>query len=333
MSKLIYVPLEHIEGRYTIHMDIAIEEHLNRENIEYLKIMPTYETPPLPEGQFLNSAFTSKFKALQMAEISDLIERGVITDGDTLFFSDIWFPGIESIAYMKYFNKMDNLKITGIIHAGSFTDTDFVRDMERWANKFEDIIFDISDKIYCASNFIKNDIVKKRVVDPNKLIVSGLPVDYSGLDPHKGQTKKNIVIFNGRICDEKQPWLFNELAKQVNDRVKEPVEFLKTQELNLSKDEYYDLLGKSKAVVSYALQENFGFGVAEAVYLGCTPVLPNRLVYPELYPTTKLFERFDESVEMVVNAIENYQEQQIVLDTYSVMETWFGDVVKTGSKI
>jgi len=333
MSKLIYVPLEHIEGRYTIHMDIAIEEYLNRENIEYLKIMPTYDTPPLPEGQFLNSAFTSKFKALQMAEISDLIERGVIEDGDTLFFSDIWFPGIESIAYMKYFNKMDNLKITGMIHAGSFTDTDFVRDMERWANKFEDIIFDISDTIFCASNFIKNDIIKKRVVDPNKLVVSGLPVDYTGLDPHKGQTKKNIVIFNGRICDEKQPWLFKELGKQVNDMVEEDVQFLRTQDMNLSKEEYYSLLGKSKAVVSYALQENFGFGVAEAVYLGCTPVLPNRLVYPELYPDTKLFERFDESVEMVIDAIENYQEQQIVLGTDEVMTTWFGSIVKSGDKI
>ena len=333
MSKLIYIPLEHIEGRYTIHMDIAIEEYLNRENIEYIKVMPTYETPPLPEGQFLNSAFTSKFKALQIAEISDLIERGVITDGDTLFFSDIWFPGIESIAYMKYFNKMDNLKITGIIHAGSFTDTDFVRDMERWAKNFEDIIFDISDTIYCASNFIRNDIIKKRMIDPNKLVVSGLPVDYSGLEEHKGQTKEDIVIFNGRLCDEKQPWLFNELREQVSKRVDRDVQFLKTQELNLSKEEYYSLLGKSKAVVSYALQENFGFGVAEAVYLGCTPVLPNRLVYPELYPDTKLFNRFDESVDMVINALNDYQEQQIVLNTEQVMQTWFGVGDNTGDKI
>jgi len=333
MSKLIYVPLEHIDGRYTVHMDIAIEEYLNRENIEYIKVMPTYETPPLPEGQFLNSAFTSKFKALQIAEISDLIERGVITDGDTLFFSDIWFPGIESIAYMKYFNKMDNLKITGIIHAGSFTDTDFVRDMERWAKNFEDIIFDISDTIYCASNFIKNDIIKKRMIDPNKLVVSGLPVDYTGLEKHKGQTKKDIVIFNGRLCDEKQPWLFNELRDQVSKRLDRDVQFLKTQEMNLSKEEYYSLLGKSKAVVSYALQENFGFGVAEAVYLGCTPVLPNRLVYPELYPDTKLFNRFDESVDMVINALNDYQEQQIVLDTDQVMQTWFGVKDNTGDKI
>jgi glycosyltransferase involved in cell wall biosynthesis len=295
--------------------------------------MPTYETPPLPEGQFLNSAFTSKFKALQIAEISDLIERGVITDGDTLFFSDIWFPGIESIAYMKYFNKMDNLKITGIIHAGSFTDTDFVRDMERWAKNFEDIIFDISDTIYCASNFIKNDIIKKRMIDPNKLVVSGLPVDYTGLEKHKGQTKKDIVIFNGRLCDEKQPWLFNELRDQVSKRLDRDVQFLKTQEMNLSKEEYYSLLGKSKAVVSYALQENFGFGVAEAVYLGCTPVLPNRLVYPELYPDTKLFNRFDESVDMVINALNDYQEQQIVLDTDQVMQTWFGVKDNTGDKI
>ena len=183
MAKIIYIPLEHIDGRYTVHMDRDIEKYLQDNNLEYVKIMPTYETPPLPEGQFLNAAFTSKFKSLQMAEISAMFERGEITDGDRFFFSDIWFPGIENIAYMKYFNKVD-VKITGIIHAGSFTDTDFVRDMERWAKNFEDIIFDISDTIFCASEFIKQDIIKKRIVSPDKLVVTGLPVDYTGLDSH-----------------------------------------------------------------------------------------------------------------------------------------------------
>ena len=319
---LIYVPLEHIDGRYTVHMDRDIEAYLNAEGLEYVKVMPTTETPSLPEGQFLNAAFTSKFKALQIAEISAMFESGKIKDGDTIFFSDIWFPGIESIAYMKYFTKKD-VKITGIIHAGSFTDTDFVRDMERWAKNFEDIIFDISDTIYCASNFIKDDIIKKRMVDPNKLVVTGLPVDYSGLDQHLGQDKENIVIFNGRLCDEKQPWLFDELAKQVQARVDFPVRFVKTQEENLSKEEYYSLLGKSKVIASYALQENFGFGVAEAVYLGCQPVLPNRLVYPELYPNFELFDNFDQSVEMTINALTDYRypyaqfkEQEEIFDVW-----------------
>ena len=321
---LIYVPLEHIDGRYTVHMDRDIEAYLNAESLEYVKIMPTTETPSLPEGQFLNAAFTSRFKALQIAEISAMFESGKINDGDTIFFSDIWFPGIESIAYMKYFTKKD-VKITGIIHAGSFTDTDFVRDMERWAKNFEDIIFDISDTIYCASNFIKNDIIKKRMVDPNKLVVTGLPVDYSGLDQHLGQDKENIVIFNGRLCDEKQPWLFDELEKHVKEKADGNlnIRFIKTQEENLSKEEYYSLLGKSKAIVSYALQENFGFGVAEAVYLGCQPVLPNRLVYPELYPNFELFDNFDQSVEMTINALTDYRlfsaqfkEQEEIFDVW-----------------
>ena len=272
----------------------------------------------------MNAAFTSKFKALQIAEISAMFESGKIKDGDTIFFSDIWFPGIESIAYMKYFTKKD-VKITGIIHAGSFTDTDFVRDMERWAKNFEDIIFDISDTIYCASNFIKDDIIKKRMVDPNKLVVTGLPVDYSGLDQHLGQDKENIVIFNGRLCDEKQPWLFDELEKHVKEKADGNlnIRFIKTQEENLSKEEYYSLLGKSKAIVSYALQENFGFGVAEAVYLGCQPVLPNRLVYPELYPNFELFDNFDQSVEMIINALTDYRypyaqfkEQEEIFDVW-----------------
>lgn len=321
MAKIIYVPLEHIDGRYTVHMDRDIEQYFEDNNIEYIKIMPSQETPALPKGMFLNAPFTSKFKSLQMAEIAALYELGEIADDDTFFFSDIWFPGIESIAYMNYFTGV-KARITGIIHAGSFTDTDFVRDMERWAKNFEDIIFDIADTIYCASNFIRDDIIKKRIVDPAKLVVSGLPVDYSVLQEYQTEDKRPIVVFNGRLCDEKQPWLFDELAKQVKDRGVMAT-FVKTQDMNLNKDDYYKLLAKSQVVVSYALQENFGFGVAEAAYLGCTPVLPNRLVYPELYDKEYLFDRFEESVDMVLAALDKYQYKEIKLPT-DCFNIWFG---------
>jgi len=324
MAKLIYVPLEHIPGRYTVHMDRDIQQYLDSNNIEYVRVMPTEETPPLPEGQFLNAAFTSKFKSLQMAEIASMYERGEIESGDRFFFSDIWFPGIENIAYMNYFTKVD-AKITGVIHAGSFTDTDFVRDMERWAKNFEDIIFDISDTIFCASEFIRKDIIRKRIVDPNKLVVTGLPVDYVGLDPHITDQKQDIVVFNGRLCDEKQPWLFDELETQVKRRLgREDIQFLKTQQLHLDKDQYYAIMAKSKAIVSYALQENFGFGVAEAAYMGCTPVLPNRLVYPELYDEQYLFDRFEQSVDMVCEAITNHDNKNIKLNTDNCFSLWFG---------
>lgn len=321
MNKIIYVPLEHIDGRYTVHMDRDIEAYLQNTGKEYVKIMPIRgESPPPPKGQFLNAPFTSRFKALQLAKIASMYERNEIEDGDSFFFSDIWFPGIESIAYMNYFTKKD-VKITGIIHAGSFTDTDFVRDMERWAKNFEDIIFDIADKIFCASEFIKADIVKKRIVNPDKLIVTGLPVDQIGLEPYMGTEKENIVIFNGRLCDEKQPWLFDELERQLLD-CDIGAKCIKTQDLKLDRKGYYKLLAKSKVVVSYALQENFGFGVAEAAYLGCTPIVPNRLVYPELYPKENLFNTFEESVDMVYDALINYKQNQFKLKI-NCFEKWF----------
>jgi len=302
-------------------MDRDIEAYLNSTSREYVKIMPFGgESPPPPPGQFLNAPFTSKFKALQLAEISGMYETGLIENGDTFFFSDLWFPGIESIPYMNYFTKTD-AKITGIIHAGSFTDTDFVRDMERWAKNFEDIIFDISSKVFCASKFIRNDIIKKRMIDPRKLIVTGLPVDYAGLDPYLDRDKENIVIFNGRLCDEKQPWLFDELERRLANRTWH-AQCIKTQNLKLSRTEYYELLAKSKVVVSYALQENFGFGIAEAAYLGCTPVIPNRLVYPELYSKENLFDTFEESVDMVYNALTNYKQNQFKINT-DCFEKWF----------
>jgi len=323
MSKIIYVPLEHIPGRYTVHMDRDCEQYMQQHGIDYVKVMPTLETPPLPKGMFLNAPFTTRFKSLQLAEIAGMYERGEVQDTDRFFFSDIWFPGIESIAYMNYFTGV-KAQITGVIHAGSFTDTDFVRDMERWAKNFEDVVFDISSEIYCASNFIRDDIIRKRMVNPDKLKVTGLPVDYSGLSEHDIANKTNTVVFNGRLCDEKQPWLFDELAKQVQARVDFPVKFVKTQEHNLSKSEYYALLAQSKVVVSYALQENFGFGIAEAAYLGCRPVLPRRLVYPELYEQQYLFDRFEESVDQVVAALESSYLEQIRLPT-DCFKTWFGE--------
>ena len=65
------------------------------------------------------------------------------------------------------------------------------------------------------------------------------------------------------------------------------------------------MLAKSKIIVSFAKQENFGFGINEAVFLGNIPILPNRLVYPEFYSNDYLYNSFEDCVQMVKQALNN----------------------------
>ena len=51
-----------------------------------------------------------------------------------------------------------------------------------------------------------------------------------------------------------------------------------------TRPEYLRLLAAGSVVVSTAVQENFGIAVMEAIHAGCMPLLPRRLVYPELIP-------------------------------------------------
>jgi hypothetical protein len=318
MKKIIYVPLEHIEQRYTVHLDNDIVNYLNENKIDYLKIDAPKLSGELKPGMFLDASGTIQTKSHQIYQIAKLYEDGKVDDNTVFFFSDLWFPGIESLAYLNYFYKVKP-KITGVIHAGSFTDTDFVRDMERWAKNFEDIIFDIADTIYIGSEFIKNDIIKKRIIDQRKLIVTPLPLDSSLSNYQNNRQKEDIIIFNGRLCDEKQPWLFNELTQRNTYR---GWKFISTQSNNLSKNEYYKLLAKSKVVVSFALQENFGYGIAEAVSLGCIPIVPNKLVYPEMYSKEYLYNSF-EDCEYILNDAMSGRLNVPQLNITKPFNTWF----------
>jgi len=57
-----------------------------------------------------------------------------------------------------------------------------------------------------------------------------------------------------------------------------------------SRTDYLALLARADIVVSTARHEFFGLSVLEAVRAGCRPLLPRRLVYPELFDDEFLYD-------------------------------------------
>ncbi len=76
-----------------------------------------------------------------------------------------------------------------------------------------------------------------------------------------------------------------------------------------SEEEYVALLGAADIVVSTSRQEFFGISVAEAVYSGAFPVLPDHLVYPERIPPRYrsycLYTNFDDLSEKLLWALSH----------------------------
>lgn len=320
---MIYLPLEHIEQRYTTHMDRDILEYLDRKGIKYTYLEPKVFSHEIKHGSFLDADNTVFRQFYQMQQLIELLQKGEIAEDETLFVSDIWNFALMCIPYLNFFSGY-KLKVTGILHAGSFTDTDFVRQMERVYKGFEESLFDICDKIFLGSNFIKEDVLRKRYVSKDKLIVTGLPLDFVNLDKFKNDApKENIIVFNGRNVDEKQPYLFDLLQKKLPQ-----YEYVNTQKLGLSKPDYYRLLAKAKCIVSFALQENFGYGVQESVYLGCVPALPNRLAYVEQFDKQYLYNSFDECVELVSNIMQDKVKpaKSVVENNDKIFDVWFKDM-------
>jgi len=77
-----------------------------------------------------------------------------------------------------------------------------------------------------------------------------------------------------------------------------------------SREAYIKWLERGSIVISTARQENFGISVVEAIRYGCVPLLPARLVYPEIIPNTfhadVLYRDKSELIQKLIRLLTNY---------------------------
>ncbi len=120
-------------------------------------------------------------------------------------------------------------------------------------------------------------------------------IDNMGLDFNLALMGENF----GKI-----PEVFKEAEKKFGDRI------LQFGYVPL-REEYEKWLKRGAIVISTAIQENFGISVIEAMLMGCVPLLPDRLSYPEILPEEFhehfLYKNRQDLVEKLFLVISDYK--------------------------
>ena len=297
---IILLPLEPLEERYTEAWSRWFPKQFSTDRTEYETVNGVKLTDSIEVGSVLDAYGTTYWKSTQMSNLIKLMKRGFVTSKDVLLFADLWSPGIEALQYIACLGGQ-RPKITGILHAGTWDDHDFTvrQGMRPWGHYLEAAWFSIYNLVFVATQYHKDLILKAHHVDPDKIVVTGLPFYPDEITASRKDIKKdsNLVVFPHRLDPEKHPEQFDALANEFPD-----VRFVKTADHFLCKASYYDELANASIAISFADQETFGYAMLEATALGCYPLVPDTLSYREMYPAQFRYRTHSELIQKLKSA-------------------------------
>ena len=308
--KLFYIPIEPYKTRYTADWIEQFENEFDNRGVNYETILGNTFSNNVTSGGVLDACGTHSYKFSQLQKLVTLLNSNVIHDGDILFFADLWFPGLESLFYIRNMLGI-KFKICGIFHAGTYDKHDFTyrNNMRNWGKYLEASWFTEIDKIFVATTFHKQLLLNGSIIIPrlaDKIFVTGIPFYGKELREKYLTKKEDIIVFPHRLDEEKHPELFDLFIDKLDQRGFK-FKAIKTIEETSSREEYFQLLGKSKIMMSFAEQETFGYSTLESMALDNIVIVPNKLSYVETVPFSYRYDTLDEAFDFLVHSIQYYQ--------------------------
>ena len=272
-------------------------------NVKQCLGLPT--SKQIKTGAFLDVYETHRFKFTQLAEVIYQIENAN-EDLFVLFFHDLWFPGLEAIEYIRQMTAK-RIIVAGYLHAGAYDETDLLgqTELSSIVRGSESSWLRIADVVFVGSTYHAEKIRKKFFGDaPNKVRVVGNPVDVDNALTKPWDQRKDLVIFPHRLTDDKQPWVAKEIVRRFKHYCP-TFDLVFTHQMQLTKKKYQELLGESKFVLSTATHENFGIAMVEGAMMGCYPVMPDALAYPEVVEDGIFYDEIDSCVGVMIHRAEH----------------------------
>jgi len=270
------MPMEPLEQRYSSQWLQYFQSVFTSLNVPYEVILGKTSNYNLQGKFFLDPIGTNIWKLTQLVNLLENFDK--VKSGDTIFFTDLWNPGLEVLPYIKALIDKD-IKISGYLHAGTYDPWDLTAQtgMASWAKGLEESWFQVCDKIFVATQFHKDLLTSTRIVPKSIVKVVGFPMDIQSLTSKYGNTTKEpYLVFTGRKSIEKG---YQKVLKlQMSNNIIISLDKYRT------KDEYYQLLSKASGIIAPSEQETFGIGVVEGMCCGCIPIVPNKLSFKETVP-------------------------------------------------
>ena len=317
MSKrIVYLPLEPYEERYTLQLKDWNESRFKERGVPYLTVhgRTLREDKDIKTGQVLDAHGRCHWSMTQMAELVRLMEAGEVTGNDVIFSEDLFQPGYESLPYIIA-QLPDHMKPKVFTRnlAQSIDPDDFVFPWRNWMRDFEQLVSKTCDGILMANTEMGPHMRIACLEAP--LYVTGLPFDREEVRSRVGgkealrplAERKKRIIYSSRFDHEKQPDFLMDLIEK-SDFVERGYEFwiltgakklrsthqayvdraraleaagkLVIKE-GLQKSEYYSILADSQLQFNCARQDWQSNTLNEASALGTLSLCPAFRSFPQ----------------------------------------------------
>lgn len=317
MSKLYYMGLEPYEGRYTLQLQHWSEAAFKRRGINYEVIHGDIldSSKAIVTGQVLDAHGRSYYSLTQMANLVKKMKQGEVTMDDTIFFEDMFTPGIEALPYIMDqlpYNYQPRVFVRCLAQTIDPDDFLHVWDMQEWMAHYEKMCNTWVTGVL-ASN--EEMVAHMKIAGWNVPIfnISGLAFDKDEVRSRVPVIKdfnerKRRVVFAARFDQEKQPDFFMDLVERYHGidpfvefavlsggplRSNDEKYLVRARELetkcnfkiyeNLKKNEYYALLADSRVLFNCALQDWVSNTASEADALGTNCLYPAYRSFPETF--------------------------------------------------
>lgn len=312
--RLIYLPLESYEERYTSQLCKWNTDRFEQRGIDYILVhgRDLREDDQINVGQVLDAHGRSYYSLHQMANLVSLLHDGDFTNDDVIFSEDMFQPGYAALPYiLAQLPPAQRPKVYTRCLAQSIDPDDFVHPMRNWMRQFEMLVDKTVDGILMANTEMGPHMRIAMFEAP--LYVTGLPFDKNEVRSRVPNRKplnerKRRVVFSSRWDKEKQPWFYMDLIEKCYYEMENPPEFVITtgaktlrstnqeyidraRELEnkgmlsimegLSKTEYYEVLADSQVQFNCARQDWQSNTLNEASALGTLSLCAAFRSFPE----------------------------------------------------